>query len=411
MEDKKVTPSSSSKASRNTKKASKRRTPSPDSPSPDSSSPGKNRNSGKQNKNDRTPKYRVILSSICRREADIESGQYPLHELSGENLPSTSRMDKKCDDKKNTGNQNSTLNRDSQSPTKKKTQRDKQKEESSMELSEMRSPGTQKGPASTPAAKSAILLNIKRPMYGNSDQDNSKKCNKRIGNTQCTGTGCKKCKPYMETSDENKIASEEKEKATLKIMKGGGYDSALTVGDTPMSPSDDYVIISKRDEMMTDDTSVPHTSCTTNLPVHSEMEDKTDEMTTDDTSVSCTSFTTSLLVQVENKTGERATHSILASKNTPDVKTNQEFSNEEVKKTDPEPMEESDEEAQEPSGGSSDYFDGTKKTMPQQFSQGTRIESVGNVYGILEYASKEWKGETSKAEAIRKVNPIHAIVP
>ena len=417
LEDKKVTLSSSSKASSNSKKASKRRTPSPDSPSSDSSSPGKNRNSGKQNKNDRTPKYRAILSSICRKEADIESGHYPLHELSGKNLPTTSRMDKK-----NTGNQNSTLNRDSQSPTK------KQKEESSMELSEMR-PGTQKGPASIPGATSAIILDSKkRLMYGNSDKDNSQKCIKRINNTQCTGSGCKKCKPYdMETSDENKIASKEKETPTLEKLKGfgGGKESALTVvssvpksddGDTPMSPSDDYVMISTPDKMMTDDISVPGTNCTTSSLVHSEMEDKTDDMTTDDTSVPRASFTSNLLVQVEDKTGKRGPHSIPASTNTPDLKTNKEFSHEEVKKTDPEPMEESYGEAQESSGGSSNYTDGTKERIPEQFSQGERmpeqfyqgkrIENIGNVYGILEYASKEWKGETSKAEAIRKVNSI-----
>ena len=317
-------------------------------------------------------------------------------------------------DKKNTGNQNSTLNRDSQSPTK------KQKEESSMELSEMR-PGTQKGPASIPGATSAIILDSKkRSMYGNSDKDNSKKGIKRIGNThfECTDSGCKKCKPYhMETSDENKIASKEKEKATLEKLKGfgGGNESALTVapsvqtldaGDTPMSPSDDYVMIPKPYEMLTDDTSVPGSNCTTSLLVHSEMEDKTDDMTTDDTSVPRASFTSNLLVQVEDKTGKRGPHSIPASTNTPDLKTNKEFSHEEVKKTDPEPMDESYGEAQEPSGGSSNYTDGTKKRMPEQFYQGKIIENIGNVYGILEYASKEWKGETSKAEAIRKVNSI-----
>lgn len=383
MEDNKVTPSSSSKTSRNTKKVGKHQPPSPDPSSPKTGN--KNRSSGKQNKKDRIPKYQAIFYSIFRREADIESGKYPAYELSGENLP-TSRMDKQSDSKEDAGNQ--TLNSQSKSNSPTQEENKPAKQESSM----VRPSGIQKEPTCSPPT-----IRLQKDTKDNGKNGNKRNCNTNT-HSDCTGSGCKKCKPYKETSDENIIASEEKEKPLQVKLKLEQYASAVMVqksdvDDSPVSPSEGYVMI------------------------------ETDKNTTDDTSLLRTRLTTSLLVnsRVEDKTEEKVTHSILASKNTtPDLKTNEEYSDQEVKKTDTEPMDtESYEEVQVLNTSLCKYIDDTKEALPERIPHrkgiesiphGKRIESIGNVYDILEYAFKEWKGETTNAEAIRKVNSTHGIV-
>jgi hypothetical protein len=44
----------------------------------------------------------------------------------------------------------------------------------------------------------------------------------------------------------------------------------------------------------------------------------------------------------------------------------------------------------------------------ERFMEEKRIESIGEIFNVMQYARKEWKSETATAQAVREVRYYHS---
>ena len=191
-----------------------------------------------------------------------------------------------------------------------------------------------------------------------------KKMSKRTRSShsvECTGSTCKKCKPFMET-DGNELTD-------------SGFTAFPSVITLPKLTKE--LQLGKNDETASKSSPDVEKSL---LNLVSHNDDFNVEETTD---------------EIENM---------------PDHEVPKGSSTKQIEKTDQQPMEVSPDEDVEmfvaPLGKatcSSVHSEDRECTKASEVYSDKRNLSVGNVYDIKEYASQEWKGDTAKAVAVRKV--------